>query len=129
MDMEEKINNRAYSYKEYNKLNEMNLALLNELIDIAQSNGNKVILLDLPDNPIYEEQISKFKPHYDNMIRKVVADKGVGYIDMRYAAVWEPEDFRDVHHMRSFGRNKLTEALAVKLSDYMKTDGGSKTGI
>ena len=107
----------------------MNLDLLYELIDITRSNGNKVVLIDLPDNPIYKVQIAEFNPHYDNMIRKVVAEKDVGYIDMRSAAEWEPADFRDVHHMRSSGRKKFTEALAGRLSKYLKSTRGINKGL
>jgi hypothetical protein len=115
--------------KDYNKFHKMNLDLLGEIVNITLSNGNRVILIDIPDNPIYKEQISKFNDHYNDMVREFVAEKDVGYIDMRYAAEWEPEDYRDVHHMRSFGRKKFTEALARKLSDYLRTGSSLKTKI
>lgn len=104
-------------YKEYY---ELNLKLLKETIDIAKSNNNKVILVDLPNNPIFNNEISEFYTHYDLMINDLIKEKKVYYIDMRYAANWKPEDFRDVHHMRSFGQKKFSEELAVRLADYLK---------
>jgi hypothetical protein len=97
----------------------LNMDLLKETIDIAQSNGINVVIVDLPYNPVFIESINKFNPHYDNLIKDLVSEKGIGYIDMRHAADYTPEDFRDVHHLRSQGQVKFTNALIVKLAEYI----------
>ncbi len=102
----------------YNTYHKLNLELLKETIRIAHANGNKVILVDMPNSPVFEKIISKFSPHYDIMIRKVVKKLGVGYIDMRQAAEWDLQDFKDFHHLRRPGRQKLTRALAVSLAKH-----------
>jgi hypothetical protein len=103
--------------QQYDRFYRMNLDLLKEVIDIAKCNGNRVFLIDMPRNPIYGPQIDRFNVHYDEMIRNLIKEKGVGYIDMRNAAQWTPEDFRDVHHLRSPGQIKFTEALAQYLAE------------
>lgn len=105
--------------KQYHRFFALNLDILTQSIRIAEEQKNRVILVDLPDNPIFEKEISRFNPHYDNMIRDLIRNTGSGYIDLRSAADWKPEDFRDVHHMRSSGRKKITRCLSNSLAQYL----------
>jgi hypothetical protein len=105
--------------KRYHRFFALNLDILTQSIRIAEEQKNRVILVDLPDNPIFEKEISRFNPHYDNMIRDLIRNTGSGYIDLRSAADWKPEDFRDVHHMRSSGRKKITRCLSNSLAQYL----------
>jgi hypothetical protein len=115
--------------KRYSKYWRLNLDLLKEIIRIAQSNGNDVIIIDLPDNPIFSEEIASFNPHYDNMISRLRQATGIGYIDMRNAVRWAPEDFRDVHHMRSFGQKKFFPVLSEKLTEYLNNRREHKPSV
>lgn len=124
--------NKEYLRKNRNQYFEhsgINAELLNWVIGAVHSNGSTVVLVDLPNNPVFDDEISMFSPHYDNTISGVVRERAVGYIDMRDASAWAPEDFRDMHHMREPGQIKFTEAFALKLADYLVTGGSQKDGI
>jgi len=107
----------------YDYASELNLDLLRLGIDVAKANGNRVIIVDLPVNPIYEKEYALFQPEYDEMVRKLVNENGLGYIDMRDSGGWKPEDFRDVHHMRSVGQKRFSPILARKLVNYLEIAG------
>jgi hypothetical protein len=98
----------------------MNMDLLDETISIAQQNSNRVVLVDLPVNPMFQREMDSFHVLYDEMVRDLVETTGVEYMDLRHAAGWVLEDFRDIHHMRSSGQTKFAEALARRLSGHMK---------
>ncbi len=102
-------------YKSYRKNNRLNVELISGQIDIALKCGNRVILVDLPCNPLFDREMGEFYTHYDKMINELVQKKKIGYINMRNAADWSPDDFVDVHHLRVSGQEKFTEALADSL--------------
>lgn len=98
------------------KLIPINKRLLEAVIRQAQSNGNRVVLLDSPINPLFKDQISNMEKGYDTMIASMVYDMNLGYIDMRKGVEWISEDFRDLHHMLPSGREKFTRVLAKRLA-------------
>jgi len=112
-----KIKDRAIkkAAKTYVSSHKFILELLNEVVDAAQENGNRVILLDLPENPAYEKQISLFYPHYGNMVKDFIKKKKVGYIDMRSCCLWTSDDFADVLHLNLSGRLKFVDELVRNL--------------
>jgi len=100
------------------KNGKMNMDLLGEVINIAQQNNNRVVLVDMPINPLFQHEMEKFHVTYDEMILDLVKESGVKYIDMRDAAEWTHEDFRDIHHARSPGQKKFSDALVHVVSGY-----------
>lgn len=97
------------------KAHHVNYQLFRAAIGKAQSNGNRVILVDTPTNPLFDNQMEAFTPKYNKLIQDLVKEKNLEYIDLRDAADWKPEDFRDLHHMLPSGRGKYTAVLAEKL--------------
>jgi len=105
--------------KKYIKYHILNRDLLFHCVQIAKKNHNRVILIDLPNNPIFHDEINSFQPHYDKMIHECVDKLNIGYIDLRNGSEWDPEDFRDIHHMRSPGQKKLSICLPTILASYL----------
>jgi hypothetical protein len=118
-DREKYIRGLTNTLKHYKEEFDLNFVLLEKEIDIATSNGNGIILIDLPCNPLFQDQMEAYYPGYDEKIKELVAEKGIRYLDMRTTVKLVAEDFRDFHHMRNSGRVKFTEALAAHLVDYM----------
>jgi len=96
-------------------VHDVNYQLLEAAIDKALSNGNRVILADSPTNPLFENQLEAFTPRYNKLIQKLIQGKSLGYLDLRDAVDWKPEDFRDLHHMLPSGGEKHTAMFAKKL--------------
>ncbi|MBN2225334.1 MAG: hypothetical protein JW765_11695 [Deltaproteobacteria bacterium] len=105
--------------KRYTEEFDMNYRLLEKEIDIAASNGNRIILVDLPFNPLFQDEMDQYYPVYNEKIKDLVNEKGIEYLDMRTGITLVAEDFRDFHHMRHSGRIRFTEALADYLAGYM----------
>lgn len=97
------------------KVYNVNYQLFRAAIGKAHSNGNRVILVDTPINPLFDDQMEAFTLKYNQLIQDLVQEKNLAYLDLRDAADWEPEDFRDLHHMLPSGRGKYTAVLAEKL--------------
>ena len=106
--LDSELENIATFYK-------VNYQLLKATVSKAQSNGNNVILAETPINPLFDDQMEAFTPKYNQLIQDLVQEKDLVYLDLRDAADWEPEDFRDLHHMLPSGREKYTAVLAEKL--------------
>ena len=94
----------------------VNCNLFEVAIDKARANGNRVILAESPVNPLFVDQMEVFAPKYNKLIQGLVQKKDLTYLDLRGAAGWVPEDFRDLHHMLPSGREKFTPILAEKLA-------------
>jgi len=95
---------------------EMNLDLLSDVIETALLNGNRVILVDQPYNPLFTLDMARYNEKYNVVISHLIKEKKIGYIDMRNAVEWLPEDFRDAHHLRGEGPEKFTDAFALQLA-------------
>lgn len=94
----------------------LNKRLLVAVIETALSNGNRVVLVDTPTNPLFSGQLKESEAEYDHLVQEMVGQFGLAHIDMRAPSVWGPEDFRDAHHMREQGRKKFVELFAARLS-------------
>jgi hypothetical protein len=102
--------------KNMTEVYDINYHLFKAAIDKALSNGNHIILSDTPTNPLFDNQLEAFTPKYNKLIQDLVQGGNLAYLDLRDAAYWKPEDFRDLHHMLPSGREKYTSILAEKLT-------------
>jgi hypothetical protein len=93
----------------------VNYQFFRAAIDKAHLNGYRVILADTPTNPLFDDQLEAFTPKYNKLIQDLVQEDNNAYLDLRDAADWKPEDFRDLHHMLPSGREKYTAILVEKL--------------
>lgn len=98
------------------KVYSVNYQLFKAAVNEALANGNRVILAETPTNPLFDDQLETFTPKYNKLIQDLILEKNLAYIDLRDAADWQPEDFRDLHHMLPSGRKKHTVMLAEKLA-------------
>ena len=97
---------------------EVNLQLLEVAVDILTAHRNRVVLVDLPTNPIFDHHLRPQRPVYDRLVAQLVAKKGIGYLDLRRKVQLSSNDFNDFHHLRRPGREKFTAALAAVLSRF-----------
>lgn len=100
---------------DYERWHPLNFALLEAIVAAAVADGNRVVLLDLPHNPVFDEEFAALAPGYDRDIAQLVQRHGIGHVDLRDAAPWSRKDFRDAHHLCSSGRKKFASALAEDL--------------
>ncbi|MFC1851853.1 hypothetical protein ACFL27_16805 [candidate division CSSED10-310 bacterium] len=121
-DKEPGIINRYESmhFQDYASYHQLNLELLREVIKRAHSNNCQIILIDIPQNPLFSAQIAVLSPHYDEMVHVLVKENNLLYIDMRHAAQWDAVDFRDAHHLRQPGYQKYSAILSEKLAELIR---------
>ncbi len=107
-------------YERYTENVKLNADLYQLFLDNLLNKQNRVAIIDLPIVPVYENEMKRFYDHYDPLIRGIVRNKNIGYIDLRHAAEWTADDFRDLHHMRNTGKKKFSDALAAELIPIVK---------
>lgn len=93
-----------------------NEALRRAAIRSALDSGNRVVLLEIPND---EDLIGLFDPlreDYSSRIESMVHDFSVEYLRPQSSASWTRQDFFDTHHLSPAGREKFAAVLADLLT-------------
>ncbi|MES0488481.1 MAG: D-alanyl-lipoteichoic acid biosynthesis protein DltD [Leptospirales bacterium] len=98
---------------------QVNFSLLKMAIEKAQLNQNRVILVETPVNPLFVKYTEANRSEYESILNQIIKSQGLGYLDLRYALNWKPEEFRDLHHMIHPGPDRFTAILAKRLSEIL----------
>ena len=100
----------------------MNKELLENIIEIARNNNNKVALVNIPIVDEYAYLISEQVKAYDSYIDDLVNKYNVHHFDFRKPGSWPQQDFYDTHHMSLSGRTRYTQLLADRLSAFTQAN-------
>lgn len=104
-------------FSAYDKNKQFNLDLLQEIITMAKKNNNKVILLEFPINELYDKLYKDAQKDYSEVISNLVEANNITYLDLSKEPIFNKEDYRDTHHMRTVGAEKFSKLLASKLTE------------
>lgn len=106
--------------KQYPKHHEFNVELLKVIVETAHANGNRIVLIEFPTNPYFNESVKKTYPQYERMLSEILAEYDyVDFINLRAMDIWDPYDYRDWHHM--LDGKKFSGVLAARLTELMNS--------
>ncbi len=93
------------------------VALIDEMMRIGRERGLKIVLLELPHNPLIVRQgFARTRAYYQAPLRELAGRYGSVYLDFSDEAGLEPADFIDFSHLRPSGRTKWQAKLARELA-------------
>jgi len=94
-----------------------NLAMLEELLRLAQERGFAVALFEQPLNVhVADPTWGGVLPDYRRQVRALAGRYGVAYLDVQQRIALEDEDFGDIYHLVARGRLQWQPVLARQLA-------------
>lgn len=100
------------------KLNsDFNFQLLEQAVNLAHEQGNRVIIVDVPPNGALSSGFAAFAPDYAARIRSFAERNKIDYLEFSDNGPWKNEYYRDLHHMIKAGWSKFTPLLARRLAE------------
>jgi hypothetical protein len=100
----------------YRKSAHMNDAFRRQTIRSALDNGNRVVLVEIPND---ENLIGLFDPvreDYQARVSNMVRDFAIRHLVAQTRTSWTKPDFFDMHHLSPRGREKFASVLADLLT-------------
>ena len=104
----------------YRKSARMNEVLRRQTIRSALDNGNRVVLVEIPND---ENLIGLFDPvrvDYQTRVSNMVRDFAISHLVAQTRTSWTKPDFFDMHHLSPSGREKFVSVLADLLTPEIK---------
>ncbi len=100
----------------YHRSADMNEALRRETIRSALQHGNRVALVEIPNNEALMSLFDPLRSDYRQRIGRMTNELSVSYLVPQARASWTQQDFFDTHHLSPAGREKFVTILADLLS-------------
>ena len=102
----------ARMIRNYRESANVNEALRRHAIRSAVANGNRVALLEIPNDEALLGLFDPLRKDYDERIERMVNDFALHYLVAQTRARWTRRDFFDTHHLSPAGREKFVPVLA-----------------
>ena len=104
----------------YRRSARMNDALRREAIQSALLNGNRVALIEIPNDEALMGLFDPIREDYQTRVRKMVSEFSIRYLVPQTLASWTKQDFFDTHHLSPRGREKFVSVLSDLLASEIR---------
>ena len=108
--------------KKYWTSADANEAFRRETIRTATPSGNRVALVEIPNDVELLGLFDPIRPDYLKRVERIVDDYSVDYLHPQSRSTWTKSDFFDTHHLSPAGREKFASILADLLVPLMRRD-------
>ena len=96
--------------KYWNSVN-VNEAFRRETIRTATRSGNRVALVEIPNDEALLGLFDPIRTDYQQRVERIVEDLSVDYLVPQSRSAWTKDDFFDTHHLSPIGREKFAAIL------------------
>ena len=90
----------------------VNEAFRRETIRSAIRSGNRVALVEIPNDEALLGLFDPIRTDYRQRVERIVEDFSVDYLVPQSTSAWTKSDFFDTHHLSATGREKFASILA-----------------
>jgi hypothetical protein len=90
----------------------INDAFRRETIRTATRSGNRVALVEMPNDEALLGLFDPIRTDYRQRVERIVEDFSVDYLVPQSRSTWTKRDFFDTHHLSPTGREKFASILA-----------------
>jgi hypothetical protein len=99
-----------FIHKYWNSVN-VNEALRRETIRTATQSGNRVALVEIPNDEALLGLFDPIRADYRQRVERIVEDFSLDYLVPQSRSAWTKRDFFDTHHLSPAGREKFASIL------------------
>jgi len=107
--------------KYWNSVN-VNDAFRRETIRTATRSGNRVALVEIPNDEALLGLFDPIRTDYQRRVERIVEDFSVDYLVPQSKSTWTKSDFFDTHHLSPIGREKFGSILSDLLVPLMQRE-------
>ncbi len=113
-----------YNRTHYAANHEYNLAVLRELLRLAQEKGYQPVLYDQPLNTIVAGDWAGVLPKYRAEVQRIAADYGVPYLHIERTLALRDDDFADLYHLMPPARARWQTQMAREVAALLRSGAG-----
>ena len=113
--------------KYWNSVN-VNEAFRRETIRTATRSGNRVALVEIPNDEALLGLFDPIRTDYQQRVERIVEDLSVDYLVPQSRSAWTKNDFFDTHHLSPIGREKFAAILVDLLVPVIRRESVADTG-
>ncbi len=110
---------RSKHFKNFMANKDLNLKIFSLVIEKAMASGFKVILFELPMNPIVRDHYLDVLNIYQPMIRRFASKYQLPYLEYMWGLPLDRSDFFDFSHLLDRGRSIYQDAFVSYLNDLL----------